>query len=168
MLIALKRSNPNYWKSSSNYFALINRTTKDHFLEVGKPAPDEIQLRKSTYDKGGFSFILFSLIENHKVSNHAIELAYNFGATCQIADDIYDRIEDKEQGQCTLPLNHILKDIGRHIIYNTIESLPQPYKNISYALQNARIIHLRDALKYYDSGRLGGLWRYNIGQIFLN
>jgi len=91
-------------------------------------------------------------------------LAYNFGAACQNADDIYDRIEDKEQGQCTCPLNHILKDIDRRMIYNTIESLPQPYKNISYALQNAWIIHLRDALKYYDSGRLGGLWRYNIGQ----
>ena len=165
-LIALKRSNPNYWESAWNYLVLINRATKDPFLEAGKAVPDEVRLRKSTYDKGGFSFLLFSLIENHKISNNAVELAYNFGAACQIADDIYDRIEDKEQGQCTLPLNHILRDIDRHMIYNATESLPRPHKIIPYALQNAWGIHLQDALKYYDSGKLNGLWRFNIGQIF--
>ena len=165
-LISLKRSDPSYWESAWNYFVLLNRATKDRFLESAKAVPGEARLRKLTYDKGGLSFLLFYLIENHKISNNAVELAYNFGAACQIVDDIYDRIEDKEQGQSTLPLNYILRDIDRYMIYNATKRLSRPHKIIPYALQNAWRTQLRDALKYYDSGKLNGLWRFNIGHIF--
>ena len=163
-LNVFRRLNPGCWARALPLFKGISTATMDCFRQATVETVDEDRLRASTHDKGGLSFALFSISEDPELSSDLCQAAYDFGAASQIADDIYDREEDVELGQATLASLKLIRKTDRNLIDDALRRLPRHEGTIPGLLLQAWEIHLKDSLRFYDSGDLGGGWKFNIGQ----
>ncbi|MFN0203577.1 MAG: class 1 isoprenoid biosynthesis enzyme [Bacteroidia bacterium] len=60
------------------------------------------EIRKITYDKGGYSTLLFKSVMAHEPIQGEHEAIYHFGGLVQLVDDIFDVYEDTKNGIQTL------------------------------------------------------------------
>lgn len=164
IILTIKNTEPLFWESAKKYITLIHCATKESFLTAAESHINIERLRKSSYDKGGYAFLLWTLANSNSVPENHIDIIYKFGAAVQIADDIYDRREDKILGQSTLASHNLIQAADRKLIRESVKQLPKKEGSVSSTLLNAWEIHLRDSLLYYDSGKLSGRWKYSIGQ----
>lgn len=164
LIITIKKTEPVFWENAKKYFILIHNATRESFIQSTKDSTDEEKLRKSSYDKGGYAFLLWTLIKNDSFVEKYHDIIYRFGAAVQVADDIYDRREDTALGQCSIASYNFIQKKERELIYEVAENLPRQSGAFPHIMLAAWKIHLKDSLKYYDSGKLSGRWKYSIGQ----
>lgn len=94
------------------------------------------QLKRITFDKGGYSFLFFSLILEYKLNENEQKLVYSFGAISQLMDDLLDYYEDKMDGVETLANKLGFEEL--ELLYQDLQSdfLKKAYKvNQSYDFQ---------------------------------
>lgn len=90
------------------------------------------QLKKITFNKGGYSFLFFSLILEYKLNENERELVYSFGAISQLIDDLLDYYEDKMDGVETLANKLGLEELELLYQEMQIDFLKKAYKVNQY------------------------------------
>lgn len=61
------------------------------------------QLEKITYDKGGYSMILYHHLVDHNMTPSMYELLYCIGCNYQLSNDVFDIYKDVRDGIYTIP-----------------------------------------------------------------
>jgi hypothetical protein len=160
--LALRSGVP--WEALRPSLAAINDATKAGFEAAVSPTIEPVALRRTTYEKGGRSFQALTAIGGDAMSAARSEIAYEFGAACQIADDIYDVAEDERIGQCTLASGRLLDADDRRLLLSAPDLLPRHTEDEPALLVAAWRAFLADAQRFYDSGRRRSVWRCDLGQ----
>jgi hypothetical protein len=163
-LTTLRIEQPAFFALASEHLIAINRATAESFGRGRGQSLDEETLRRCCHDKGGHSFRLFTLAGKPEATQEELNLAYRVGVACQLADDIFDQQEDRRVGQTTLALAHQMADEDRQLLSRVTSELPERSSLGPRAFREAWRGYFHDALALYDSGRLKGGWKHDLGQ----
>jgi phytoene/squalene synthetase len=163
-LTQLARRSGCRWDLLRDCLLAINEATRQGFETTTQPSPEPGALRRVTYDKGGRSFQLLTALAGDGVRAGVLQLAYDFGAACQLADDIYDVEEDVRSGQCTLASGRLIGEEDRRLLEGAADRLPAHAAAVPALMVDAWRTHLRSALRAYDAGSRRSAWRHDLGQ----
>lgn len=100
LLILIKQSVPNF-----SFFMKVCQSVFDAQIASKKQKNGQLhatEIRKITYDKGGYSTLLFKSVMAHEPIKGENEAIYHFGGLVQLVDDIFDMYEDAKENIQTL------------------------------------------------------------------
>lgn len=130
--------------------------TFEKYLQLGLQAQDDsllqkdvqlspAKLRKITFDKCGYAFLLLRSSLNQPIGAHEIETIYQLGGLIQLINDTFDVYEDCQAGIRTLPntasdMVQFRSEFEQVVIdvLNTVQAPPKRKKR--FALQLAPIV----------------------------
>lgn len=134
LLLNVKPNIPDFDFFMHNCFLLF-KVQKDSAKQINGTFNEE-ELKEVTFNKGGYSTLLFFGVINRKNSENDLQLIYQFGAILQLFDDIFDLFEDDRAHIQTLPT--ATKDINEltilykkelYVLLDYLKASPLPQKS---------------------------------------
>ncbi len=94
------------------------------------------QLRKITWDKGGFALLLYRSALNTPITAEEEKATYQLGGLMQLHNDIFDLFRDTQEGIVTLPA--IARNVTelRHLLDQEIEKTMQLFRLLKVTDRN--------------------------------
>lgn len=128
-------SNPAEFKK---YYEKIILAQQESMRQTSAIKLKEVELRKLTYDKGGYATLLFRSILSNDLKEGEEDAIYYLGALLQLINDIFDIYKDLQSGQQTLASTasdfHFL-----HSEFNKLKELTVlKFSGLNYPLMNRK------------------------------
>lgn len=126
------------------YLQLGLQAQDDSLLQKGQTLPPS-RLRKITFDKCGYAFLLLRSSLNQPIGEHEIDAIYTLGGLIQLINDTFDVYEDCRDGIHTLPntarnIHPFRKELERVALHTLHAFQASPKRRKRFALQLAPIL----------------------------
>ena len=135
------KQNTNSFNLFNHYFNIAGEAQTESLKQIGKIKLTDNELRKISYDKGGYFTLLYrSVLNNHLIENEE-KAIYSLGNILQLTNDIFDTYKDHQNKQQTLVnISQDLNNLNNEFLDLTDKTIKEfckldyPSKNIKSAL----------------------------------
>lgn len=125
-LVALHEKNPVF----HNYFVKAEAAQNESLRQMGKDRISEEDLKQITFDKGGYSTLLYRSLLQNPLSPGEEEAIYTLGSLLQLENDLFDLYKDHRNGAQTL----VTVTADMHRIAKLMRQLEMEFKDRYFSL----------------------------------